>query len=323
MKKILITGGAGYIGSHMVHFLISKGYNPKEIIVFDNLEFGHKEHLPEEVEFIRGDLRNSEEIEFIFRNNDIFTVFHFAAYAYVGESMNHPEKYFENNCTGGFNLLRAMRKNHCSYIIFSSSCATYGIPEKMPISEKELQNPINPYGESKLIFEKMLKWFEHAYQIKSVSLRYFNVGGAGFGIGEKHEPETHLIPLIIKTALGEKESITIFGNDYDTPDRTCIRDYIHIIDLCDAHYKAMDFLLRNNLSEVFNLGTGKGTSVKEVIDKLKKISNKDFRVVATERRKGDPAVLIADYKKAEKILGWKAERSIDEIIKSAWDWHKK
>jgi UDP-glucose 4-epimerase len=323
MEKILITGGAGYIGAHMVHYLLKKGYSQEQIIVFDNLEYGHKKHLLDKTIFIKGDLRNRKDIEHAFEEHTINAVIHFAAYAYVGESMNKPHKYFHNNCTGGLNLLNAMKENNCKRIIFSSTCATYGIPKKIPISETEQQKPINPYGESKLMFEKMLKWFDHAYNIKSVSLRYFNVGGAGFNIGEKHDPETHLIPLIIEAAQGKRDSIRIFGDDYDTKDGTCIRDYIHVIDLCDAHLKALQFLEENSRSDFFNLGTSEGSSVKEVIKTVKEVTGKDFKIIIDKRRDGDPAKLVADFTKAKEHLSWMPQHSLRDIISSAWKWHNK
>ena len=271
-SKILITGGAGYIGSHMTHYLVSQGYNPGDLIVFDNLQHGHREYLPDGITFIQGDLLKQEQIEKVFIDFDIQAVYHFAAYAYVHESMQNPGKYFRNNIQGGLNLLESMHKHNCTKIIFSSTCATYGIPEEVPITENTPQKPVNPYGESKLTFEKILKWYDQIHGIKSVSLRYFNVGGADFGIGENHDPETHIIPLSIYAALGHSEHIKIFGTDYKTPDGTCIRDYIHITDLVEGHLKAYNYLEQGNVSDVMNLGTGNGTSVREIVEWVGKIS---------------------------------------------------
>lgn len=324
MKKILITGGAGYIGSHTVHYLISKGVDPSSIFVFDNLVYGHKGFLPNGVNFIKGDLLNKEDINKVFLDNKIDCVIHFAAYTYVGESMKNPGKYFENNIFGGLNLLEAMADGECSKIIFSSSCAIYGLPNESPISEKCNQKPINPYGESKLIFENILEWYSNIYNIKSVRLRYFNACGAGFGIGELHDPETHLIPLVLQTAKGFRDSISIFGDDYNTKDGTCVRDYIHVLDLADAHYKAINLLDQDNFkTDYFNLGTGVGVSVKEIIDISKEVTNIDFKVNIEKRREGDPDELVANPKKANEVLKWKANNDIRKVIEDAWGWEKK
>ncbi len=321
--KILITGGAGYIGSITVHYLIEKGILPNEIIVFDNLAYGHQEFLPSQVQFIKGDLLNKEDIAEVFMSNNIDKVIHFAAYAYVGESMNKPGKYFENNILGGLNLLDSMQKNDCMEIIFSSTCAIYGLPPTIPIKEDAKQKPINPYGESKLMFEKVLEWYHHVFGIKSVRLRYFNAAGACFGIGEKHDPETHLIPLVLLTASGDRENVSIFGTDYKTKDGTCIRDYIHVRDLADAHYKALQLLKKVDYrTDYFNLGTGQGVSVKEIINLAESITGREIKTKVEKRRNGDPALLIADYAKANKYLGWTAQYNIREIIKDAWNWHK-
>ncbi|MFA6537242.1 MAG: UDP-glucose 4-epimerase GalE [Patescibacteria group bacterium] len=321
MAKILVTGGAGYIGSHTVHYLISRGISPTDIIVFDNLVYGHEKFLPAGVNFIKGDLLDKENIRNIFLNNEIKSVIHFAAYAYVGESMQNPGKYFENNLLAGINLLEAMKSGNCQQIVFSSTCATYGLPKNLPITETEEQKPINPYGESKLMFEKILEWYNQIYGIKSVRLRYFNAAGAGFGIGEEHNPETHLIPLVLQTALGFRKNIAIFGDDYETKDGSCVRDYIHVIDLAEAHFLSLKLMNDNNFqTDFFNLGTGKGVSVKEIITIVKEISGKDFVVLTEPRRAGDPAELVADPSKANKILGWQAKLDIRETIKNAWDW---
>jgi UDP-glucose 4-epimerase len=322
-KKILVTGGAGYIGSHMVHYLLSKGYSSSDIIVFDNLVYGHEEYIPKGVTFVKADLCDSNLIEKVFTDYQIDSVIHFAAYAYVGESMTDPGKYFKNNICAGLNLLEAMRKSSCRKIIFSSTCATYGLPKKVPISEDEKENPINPYGESKLMFEKILFWYENIYGIHHICLRYFNAAGAAFGIGENHSPETHLIPLILYAALRKRENIRIFGSDYDTSDGTCIRDYIHVKDLASAHLLALDFLDKKEESRIYNLGTGKGVSVKEVIEAARTITGKNICTVEQERRPGDPAVLVASSEKIEKELCWKPRHDILSILSSAWQWHKK
>ncbi len=324
MKKILVTGGAGYIGAHTVHYLVSKGVQPSDIFVFDNLVYGHKDYLPTGVHFIQGDLLRKDEINAVFSENNIGCVIHFAAYAYVGESMENPGKYFENNILAGLNLLEAMLKGNCNQIVFSSTCATYGIPDVSPISEATPQKPINPYGESKLMFEKILEWYSKIHDIKSVRLRYFNACGAGFGIGELHDPETHLIPLVLQTAKGIRENVSVFGSDYETKDGTCIRDYIHVLDLADAHYKAMDLLDTEDFrTDYFNLGTGIGVSVREIIATSKKITGMDFTVLEMGRRAGDPAELVASPEKAHERLQWRAQYDIDFIIKSAWEWENR
>ncbi len=256
-KKILVTGGAGYIGSNCVRALQKNGY---EVIVFDNLVYGHRKALPENVAFIEGDLSDKKLLSELFKKYSVAAVVHFAAYAYVGESMENPRKYFINNYVNGLNLLNAMVENHVNKIVFSSSCAIFGIPEKIPISEDLPTSPINPYGETKLMFEKTLDWYEKAYGLKSVCLRYFNAAGADFGVGEDHNPETHLIPLILQVALGKRENIKIFGTDYPTEDGTCIRDYIHISDLSEAHVLSLKHLFEKNKSGKYNLGSEKGYS---------------------------------------------------------------
>lgn len=319
---ILITGGAGYIGSHTVHYLVEHEISAEDIVVFDNLVYGHEKFIPSGVKFVKGDLLSKVDIQRVFSENSIDTVIHFAAYAYVGESMEDPGKYFENNVYGGLNLLEAMVKYGCKKIIFSSTCATYGIPNEIPITEKAAQMPINPYGESKLMFEKILEWYHEIYGVKSIRLRYFNAAGAGFGIGENHIPETHLIPLILDAAKDNAKNIKIFGDDYDTPDGTCIRDYIHVVDLADAHFKAMIFLDNNDVkTNFFNIGTGNGTSVLEVINAAKNITHKKIHTVVEGKRSGDPAILVADPQKANEILGWRAKYGIDRIVGDAWEWH--
>ncbi len=309
------------MGSHVVHFLISKGVNEEDIIVFDNLILGNREHLPAKVQLVQGDLLNPQELDQVFKSHQFDSVFHFAAYAYVGESMKNPNKYFENNVQGGLNLLESMRKYECFNIIFSSTCATYGLPANIPINESNPLNPISPYGESKVMFERILEWYKRIYGINHVALRYFNASGADFGIGEKHDPETHLIPLCILTAMGERPVLEVYGEDFETPDGTCIRDYIHVTDLADAHFRAFKYLREKKESLVVNLGTGRGTSVKEIIDMVQQVGKKPIKVEIKPRREGDPPVLAADYQLANKMLGWRPERSLQEIIQSAWDWH--
>lgn len=319
MSKILVTGGAGYIGSHMVFLLIEKGIKKEDIIVFDNLsEGGNRKFLPEEIIFIEEDLLNKEKVEDVFDRYDIDVVFHFAGSAYARESMKFPEKYFRNNVVGAINLLEAMNEKGVKKIIFSSSCATYGIPEAIPIEEHFHQEPISPYGESKLMVEKFLEWYGKIHGMNYVILRYFNVGGCDFDLGENHNPETHIIPLIIKSVLKD-EKIRIFGKDYDTSDGTCVRDFIHISDLVDAHYKALGFLEMGKNSDSFNLGTGGGSSLLELIKIAEKISGKKAKIIFNKRNKGDPPILIANSKKAENLLRWKPSRDIYEIIKSAYD----
>lgn len=320
-QTVLVTGGAGYIGSHTVHYLLERGYKPEDIIVFDNLVYGHQEFVPKGVTFIKGDLLIKNDINQVFKDNSIDGVIHFAAYAYVGESMTNPGKYFENNVVGGLNLLEAMLSGDCKKIVFSSTCATYGTPAKVPMTENLPTNPINPYGETKLMFEKILQWYWELHQVKSVRLRYFNAAGASYGIGEAHNPEPHLIPLVINTALGRRKSVSVYGTDYPTPDGTCIRDYIHVLDLADAHLKALAYLNKTeSTTDFFNIGTGKGTSVKEIINEVKK-HQPNFAVNEESIRPGDPAELVADPTKANKILGWKSKYTIHDIIKNAWAWH--
>ncbi len=319
---ILITGGAGYIGSHTNKILSKKGY---KTVVFDNLERGSIK-LVKWGEFIKGDLRNIEDIRNTFKKYKFNAVIHFAAYAYVGESVEFPDKYYENNVLGTLNLLKVMKEFGVKNIIFSSSCATYGIPEKVPISENTPQNPINPYGRSKLFSENIIKDFEQGYGIKYIILRYFNAAGADIEgeIGEIHNPETHLIPLTIFAAIGLIEKLNVFGNDYSTKDGTCIRDYIHVLDLAEAHVKALEYLLREKKSDIFNVGIGVGFSILDIIKTVNKISNKKINYIFVERRPGDPSILIASNKKIKKNLNWQPKfTNIEDIIKSAYNWHLK
>lgn len=319
---ILVCGGAGYIGSHAVRALLD---SKKDVIVLDNLQTGHVDSVPENVKLVLGDLRDTEFLNKVFKENKIDGVIHFAADSLVGESVVNPSKYFENNVMGSLNLLNAMKKYGVNKIVFSSTAATYGEPENVPILETDKTEPTNPYGESKLMVEKMLKWFDQAYGIKYTALRYFNVAGAiSTGeIGEDHQPETHLIPIILQVALGKRDKIAIYGDDYPTPDGTCIRDYIHVMDLADAHLLALDRLGRGEESRVYNLGNGEGFSVKEVIDVTRKVTKHPIPAEVSPRRVGDPARLIASSEKAIKELGWKPKyNSLQSIIETAWNWHK-
>lgn len=322
MANVLVTGGAGYIGSHTCKLLFQAGYNP---ITYDNLSFGHEWAVqwgPLEV----GDINDYERLVSVINEYKPVAVIHFAAFAYVGESVTDPAKYYVNNVSGGLNLLKAMRDNGLKNIIFSSSCATYGIPEQHLIDESTEQKPINPYGRTKLIFEQVLSDFEKAYGINSVSLRYFNAAGADpeCEIGEWHKPEPHLIPTILNVALGEIPELSIFGNDYETFDGTCIRDYIHVWDLADAHLKALEYILNADKSQVLNLGTGEGYSIKQVLSIAESVVNKKIAHKFNPRRPGDPPKLVADPRKAFEILKWKtAQSEMYNIIKTAWMWHQK
>lgn len=317
---ILVTGGAGYIGSHTVAELLAQG---KEVVVIDNLQTGHRGALLGG-KLYEGDLRDKELLSKLFSENQIEAVIHFAANSLVGESMKDPVKYYDNNVYGTLCLLEAMHAADVRKIVFSSTAATYGEPEKVPIEETDATNPTNVYGETKLTMERMMAWFDQVLGIKYVALRYFNAAGAHESgkIGEDHTPESHLIPLILQAALGQRPSIQVFGDDYSTQDGTCVRDYIHVGDLADAHLRAVEYLLQGHDSNVFNLGNGQGFSVKEVIAKVKEVTGREFPVVVTPRRGGDPAVLIASSDKARTVLGWQPSRNkLDDIIRSAWEWH--
>lgn len=319
---VLVCGGAGYIGSHINKQLYKEGY---ETVVFDNLVYGHKEAV-KWGNFVKGDLADRGEIEKVFRQYPIEAVFHFAAYAYVGESVDCPEKYYYNNVVNTLNLLQVMKKYGCSKIIFSSTCATYGEPEKLPITEEMPQKPINPYGTTKRMVEEIFKDYEKAYGLKFVVFRYFNAAGADpeGEIGESHNPETHLIPLVLDAASGIREDIKVFGTAYDTPDGSCVRDYIHVTDLAKAHLLGLHYLEEGRKSDFFNLGNTKGTSVLEVIDAVKRVTGKEFQVTLTGRRAGDPAKLVGSSKKAQEVLGWTPDYGdIDTIVEHAWEWHKK
>jgi len=317
---ILVTGGAGYIGSHTVAELLDRG---KEVVVLDNLQSGHREALLGG-KLYEGDLRDKALLAKLFAENEIEAVIHFAANSLVGESMQKPVKYYDNNVYGTLCLLEAMDAADVRRIVFSSTAATYGEPEKVPIEETDLTKPTNVYGETKLMMERMIDWFDKVLGIKYVSLRYFNAAGAHDSgrIGEDHRPESHLIPLILQTALGQRPSIAVFGDDYNTPDGTCVRDYIHVSDLADAHLLAVEHLIAGGESNIFNLGNGQGFSVKEVIEQVREVTGRDFEVVMSPRRAGDPGVLIASSDKARSVLKWQPKRSsLDNIIRSAWAWH--
>lgn len=319
---VLVCGGAGYIGSHINKQLHIEGY---ETVVFDNLVYGHREAV-KWGKFEQGDLSNIEDIERVFNKYSIEAVFHFAAYAYVGESVAEPEKYYYNNVSNTLNLLKVMREHGCRKIIFSSTCATYGEPERVPITEDMPQNPINPYGATKLMMERILKDYYRAYGIEFVVLRYFNAAGADpeGEIGESHDPETHIIPLVLDAASGRREDIKVFGTDYETLDGSCVRDYIHVYDLATAHLLALHYLEQGKESDFFNLGNELGTSVLQVIDSVKKVTGREFKVTLTDRRPGDPAVLVGSSRKAQEILGWEPiYKDIDKIVEHAWKWHER
>jgi UDP-glucose 4-epimerase len=317
--KVLVTGGAGYIGSHTVRVLKEYGH---EVAVLDNLSKGHKESLPFGVSLIEGDLGDKSFLNYVFLENKFDAVVHFAGLIEVGESMKNPDIFYQSNVVNSLNLFDAMVRHDVKKIVFSSSAAVFGEPEKMPIVEEDKKKPTSVYGRNKLFVEEILKDYDRAYGMKSICLRYFNAAGAGYNIGEDHDPETHLIPLIIFAALGKRENVKIFGKDYPTEDGTCVRDYIHVLDLANAHVLALEKLLKGGDSDCFNLGSGKGYSVKEVIHLVKKISGKDFTVVESERREGDPECLVAGAYKIKNDLGWETKYGMDEIVSSAWEWHR-
>jgi UDP-glucose 4-epimerase len=321
---VLVTGGAGYIGSHAVLALQKAGY---EAIVLDNLVYGHREIAEDvlKVKLIVGDTSDRALLDELFASHDIAAVMHFAAYAYVGESVSAPDKYYRNNVLGTLTLLEAMLAAKIETFVFSSTCATYGVPECVPITEDAPQRPINPYGKTKLMVEDILEDFDTAYDFRSVRFRYFNAAGADPSgqLGEDHNPETHLIPLVLLTALGKRESISIFGTDYSTPDGTCIRDYIHVSDLADAHVLGLEYLLKGGETAAFNLGNGNGFSVKEIIDAARSVTEREIKAVECDRRPGDPPMLVGSAAKAKQILGWQPQfNDIREIIAHAWQWHQ-
>lgn len=320
MKNILVIGGAGYIGSHMVRMLANQGYNP---VVFDNLSKGHREAVAN-YPFELGDLGDKARLPEVFKKYGIEAVMHFAAFAEVGESVKEPSKYYHNNVAKVLDLLDALVENDIKYFVFSSTAATFGEPIRPKIDESHPQNPINPYGNTKLMVEKILADFDTAYGLKATALRYFNASGADDSgeIGESHNPETHLIPIVLQAAAGKRASIKMFGTDYPTPDGTCVRDYVHVNDLARAHILALEKMFKDNVSERFNLGSGNGFSVAEIVKEAKRITGIDFTVEKAPRRDGDPAVLVADSAKAERILGWKPQYNLTRIIETAWNWEQ-
>lgn len=320
--KILVCGGAGYIGSHVVRVLVERGY---QVVVLDNFSTGHLGAVPKEAVIEEGDIRDRVFLGQVFQAHPIDCVMHFCANSLVGESMVEPLKYYHNNVYGTLCLLETMVEQEVKRFVFSSTAAVYGEPEQSPITENSSKKPTNTYGETKLAVEKMLPWLDHAHGLKSMTFRYFNAAGAhpSGEIGEDHNPETHLLPLILKTALGQRDKISIFGEDYPTPDGSCIRDYIHVMDIAAAHILGMEKLLAGGESNIYNLGDGKGFSVKEVIARTRAITGEAFAVEIADRRAGDPVELIASSEKAHQELGWKpAHSDLDTIIKTAWKWHQ-
>ncbi len=324
---ILITGGAGYIGSHTTLEFLNSGY---KVVVFDNLETGHLETIDilkkeGNLEFFKGDLKNQKDLDELFKKYKIDAVIHFAASSIVSESVKNPAKYYRNNVLGTLNLLDCMIKNNVKKIVFSSTCATYGEPKYVPLDENHPQNPINPYGQTKLMIEKIMDDYDRAYNLKSIRLRYFNVAGANSEakIGEWHETETHLIPNILKSIFEKDKTFKIFGDDYNTPDGTCIRDYVNVEDLAKAHKYALLYLNKENKTDYFNIGTQEGDSVKKVFSVCREILKKEIPLEIAPKREGDPAILYANSKKAKEILNWKGEKNLKDSIKSAYEWEKK
>lgn len=324
---ILVTGGAGYIGSHCVLALLNKGY---DVMIYDNLSTGHIETVNElkkygNVTFVQGDLLDKAHLGATLGGKNIEAVIHFAAFSQVGESVKNPEKYYTNNVTGTLNLLSVMLIHNIKKIVFSSTAATYGEPKYIPIDEEHSQQPINPYGQTKLFIEKIMDDYDKAYGLKSVRLRYFNVAGADSQsrVGEWHEPETHLVPNILKSTFGSGDSFKMFGDDYDTKDGTCVRDYINVEDLANAHILALEYLQKGGDTNYFNLGTKEGNTVKEVFSACEKVTDKKIPVIIMPRREGDPASLVADNTKAKRVLGWNPQKTLENSIKSAYIWEKK
>lgn len=318
---ILVCGGAGYIGSHMVRELVEQGF---AVLVLDNLQSGHRASVHPRAEFFQGDVRDPAILDKVM-SRGVSSVIHFAANSLVGESTVRPLQYYNNNVYGMAVLLQAMVRNNVGNIVFSSTAAVYGEPAKIPIPEEALTMPTNPYGETKLAMEKMMKWVEKAHGLGYVSLRYFNVAGAApdGSLGESHQPETHLIPLVLRVPLGQAEEIGVFGDDYDTPDGSCVRDYVHVSDLAQAHLLALDYLEKGGRSGVFNLGSASGFSVLEIIRAAERVTGRPIKTTIKPRRPGDPARLVADSSKARQILGWRPTyENIDDIISTAWIWHK-
>jgi len=320
--SILVLGGAGYVGSHAVYQLIDQGYS---VVVIDNLQTGHEEAVHPKANLYKGDIRSREFMRSVFEKESIEAIMHFAANSLVGESMIEPLKYFDNNVYGTQVVLEMMKEFAVKHIVFSSTAAVYGEQKVVPITEEAAAIPTNTYGETKLAMEKMMSWCEKAFDLNFVSLRYFNVASARSDgqIGEDHNPETHLIPVVLEAALGKRPAVTIFGEDYDTADGTCVRDYIHVEDLIDAHILALRYLQNGGESNIFNLGSSQGFSVKEIVETAKEVTGIDIPVKIGERRSGDPSTLIASSEKAKKVLGWNPTRtSIHQIISNAWNWHQ-
>jgi UDP-glucose-4-epimerase GalE len=316
---ILVTGGAGYIGSHTVKGLKAAGFSP---VIFDNFSTGHRSFV-KGTPLVEGDMRSPDDLARAFATYEIQGVLHFAAKALVPESTEKPELYYETNLLGGLNLLNTMRNHGVKYLIFSSTCATYGMPESVPIHEEHYQNPINPYGDTKLAFERAMRWFHEAHGLNYLSLRYFNAAGADAEgeFGEDHDPETHLIPLVFAAAIGRRPEAQILGTDYPTPDGTCIRDYIHVSDLARAHVLGLQAIMGGLESQAINLGTGSGYSVRQVIETVRRVTGRDFKARESERRPGDPPELVAAVGRAKKVLGWSAtESDLDHIVQTAWNW---
>jgi UDP-glucose 4-epimerase len=318
--KVLVIGGAGYIGSTVVRELGRRGHQP---VVYDNLGLGHPESVPPEVPVVQGDLGVRDQLAAAFQQHAPEAVMHFAAFSAVGESMRDPARYFVNNVAGVSILLQTMLEHGISRFVFSSSAAVYGEPEVVPITETTVLHPTNPYGESKAMVERMLDWLAQLAGLRYAALRYFNAAGAADGMGEDHRNETHLVPIVLQTALGLREAVTIYGDDYPTRDGTCVRDYVHVADLANAHVLALDYLERTNDSLVCNLGSENGATVREVVETAKRVTGVDFPVAMGPRRAGDPATLIASSQRAQQELGWRTEHSsLDEIVSSAWEWHR-
>lgn len=314
--RVFVTGGAGYIGSVCVEALLDAGH---EVLVYDNLSEGHRKAVDSRATFVKGELSDERKLFKSLKEFETGAIMHFAANAQVGESMANPSKYFENNLSGGIHLLAAAQKADVKRFIHSSSCAIYGVPDRVPITEEMSQHPINPYGQTKLMFEQVLEWYDRIHGMICVNLRYFNAAGASDRFGEDHRVETHLIPNVLKTALGARQHVEVYGNDYTTPDGTCIRDYVHVLDLASAHLLALELAE----SDSFNIGTGVGTSVQQVIDTARRITEQDITVIIKPRRQGDPDSLVASASKAKRVMGWEAKFTrIDAIIESAWKWHQ-
>ncbi|MBC1292194.1 UDP-glucose 4-epimerase GalE [Listeria booriae] len=321
--SILVLGGAGYVGSHAVDQLVDKGY---KVAVVDNLQTGHVESLHKDAVFYQGDIRDKAFMQDVFKKENIEGVIHFAANSLVGESVEMPLEYFNNNVYGTQVTLEVMEEFGVKNIVFSSSAATYGEPEVIPITEDAPTNPESPYGETKLMMEKILKWCDKAYDTRFVALRYFNVAGAKFdgSIGEDHNPESHLVPIILQTALGQRSELSIFGDDYPTEDGTCIRDYVHVVDLIDAHILALEYLKDGGESNIFNLGSSQGFSVKEMLEAARNVTGKEIPAKIVPRRAGDPSTLIASSDKAQQVLKWNPQfTDVKKIIEDAWNWHSK